>query len=254
MRVVALAVSLACVVASTPARAVRPFITDDARVVGKHQAQLESWVRYDRTALQHWAVPAIGPIAPLEVTLGAVHGFSLEPNDHNYSFAAPLLQAKLLLHHAHPNQLPGVAIIAGTFFPFGFGHFRSPVNGFTYLAVTEVIGDDDLLLHANLGFAGAQLERPASNAPAELEKHARYRATWGVATQLHLYRAANLAAEIFSGDPYAEVGGGAGQLGLRFVLSSFVQLDVAGGSGLYGQPRMPAWGSVGFRFVSAKLW
>lgn len=253
MRVSGVAIVIACAFFATPASAVRPFITDDARVVGKHQAQFESWVRYDRTALQHWAVPAIGPIAPLEVTLGAVHGASLQPN-RSYSLAAPLLQAKLLLHPAHPNALPGVAIVAGTFFPFGHGDFRSPVSGFTYLAVSQVFGEDALLLHANLGFAGAQLERPASNAPAELEKHARYRATWGVATQVHLYRAANLAAEIFSGDPYAEVGGGAGQLGLRFVVSDHVQLDAAAGSGLYGQPRMPPWASLGFRFVSDRLW
>lgn len=252
MRALAFAISFACALVSTPALAVRPFITDDARVVGKHQAQLETWVRYDRTALQHWAVPAFGPIAPLEVTVGAVHGVALQPN-RNYSLAAPLLQAKLLLRPAEKNDLPGVAIIAGTFLPFGTGDFRSPVSGFTYLAVSEVIGDDAVLLHANLGFAGAQLERPASNNPAELEQHARYRVTWGVATQIRLYGPVNLAAEVFSGDPYAEVGGGAGQGGFRFVISKFIQIDVAGGGGLYGEPRMPGWGSFGFRFVSDPL-
>jgi hypothetical protein len=250
VRSLAYAVSLVGVLIAPRALAVRPFITDDARVVGKHQAQVESWVRYDRTALQQWAVPAIGPIAPLEVTLGAVHGIAIHPNPH-YSLAAPLLQAKLLLHAAVTDGLPGVAIIAGTFFPFGYGDFRSPVSGFTYLAATEVIGNDDVLLHANLGFAAAQLERTTGN--AQLDKHARYRFTWGIATQVHLYGAANLAAEIFSGDPYAEVSGGAGQLGLRFAVNKRVQLDVATGAGLYGDPRMPPWASVGFRFVSEPL-
>lgn len=254
MRVLTGALGVALVLLAAPAGAVRPFITDDARVVGKHQMQVESWVRYDMHSLQHWIVPAVGPIAPLEVTLGAVHGIAIDP-DRKYSFAAPLLQAKFLIHPAHPNDIPGLAIIGGTFLPFGFGGFESPPSGFVYAAVTEVLGeDDDILIHANIGFAGAQLQRPAANNPRELEKHERYRSTWGVATQIHLYRAANLAAEVFSGDPYAEVGGGACQGGIRWVLSPNIQLDTSGGGGIYGTPRMPIWGSVGFRMVSGKLW
>jgi hypothetical protein len=250
---VRLAIVIAVVTIAPSAYAVRPFITDDARVVGKHQAQLETWVRYEKTSLQHWIVPAIGPIAPLEVTMGGVHGIVIEPNQ-RYSIAAPFLQAKLLLHEAKPNQLPGVALIAGTFLPFGFGGFESPPSGFIYTAVTQVIGDDALLFHGNLGFAGAQVEERSSNTPLEREKHARYRFTWGLATQLRLYRAVNLAAEVFSGDPYAEVAGGAVQGGFRFVLSNNVQLDSTAGSGVWGDQQMSGWVSTGLRVVSDRLW
>jgi len=247
-------IALSILTIAPSAYAVRPFITDDARVVGKHHAQVETWGRYDKTSLQHWMVPAIGPIAPLEVTLGAVHGVAIVPN-RKYSLAAPLLQSKLLLHEARPGQLPGVALIAGTFFPFGFGGFESPPSGFIYLAVTQVFGEEDeLLLHANLGFAGAQVEDRSSNTPLEREKHARLRTTWGLATQLKLYGAVNLAAEVFSGDPYAEVAGGAAQGGFRFVLSKNVQIDTAGGAGVWGTPRMDPWISTGLRLVSDKLW
>jgi len=246
-------VALSILTIAPSAWAVRPFITDDARVVGKHQAQLETWVRYDKTSFQHWAVPAIGPIAPLEVTIGAVHGVAIVPNQ-KYSLAAPLLQSKLLLHPAESNGLPGVALIGGTFLPFGFGGFESPPSGFLYAAVTQVFGDDALLLHGNLGVAGAQVEEPSSDTPLEREKHARVRFTWGIATQVRLYGAANLAAEIFSGDPYAEVAGGAAQGGFRFTLSQNVQIDIAGGKGIYGAQQMDPWISTGLRFVSNKLW
>jgi hypothetical protein len=38
---------------STDQFGVRPFITDDARVVGDHLAQLETWLRLDKEAGQH---------------------------------------------------------------------------------------------------------------------------------------------------------------------------------------------------------
>ncbi|MBL8717453.1 MAG: hypothetical protein JNL79_15805, partial [Myxococcales bacterium] len=219
----AFAVTLGVALWTTHASAVRPFITDDARVVGLHQAQLETWVRYDKGSLQHWIVPAFGPIAPLEVTLGAVHGVAIDPA-RRYSLAAPLVQAKLLLHAAEAGGGPGVAVIGGTFLPFGFGGFESPLNAFAYAAATQVFGDDDVLLHANVGAAAARAEPPTGNTPQEGDRHARFRWTWGLGSQIHLYGVANLALEVFSGDPYAEVAGGAGQAGFRFVLSSVVQV------------------------------
>ncbi|MFN7133113.1 MAG: hypothetical protein ACK4N5_13625, partial [Myxococcales bacterium] len=47
---------------SPPALAVRPFITDDARVVGGAQAQLETFSRLDPVSLQHWALVGFGPL------------------------------------------------------------------------------------------------------------------------------------------------------------------------------------------------
>jgi hypothetical protein len=246
-------VVLAVVTISSRASAVRPFITDDARVVGKHDAQVETWFRYDKTSFQHWIVPAFGPIAPLEVTIGGVHGVAIDPNN-RYSIAAPLLQSKLQLHEPKSNGLPGVAVVAGTFLPFGFGGFESPPSGFLYAAVTQVVGEDDALFHGNLGVAGAQIEERSSDTPLEREKHARVRLTWGLATQVRLYKAINLAAEVFSGDPYAEVAGGAGQGGFRFTLTDHVQLDCTAGSGLWGANQMNTWVSSGIRLVSSRLY
>ena len=53
---------------------VRPFITDDARVVGAGLAQVESWVRSDHESHQLWVLGAVGPTSWLELTLGGVVG------------------------------------------------------------------------------------------------------------------------------------------------------------------------------------
>lgn len=49
---------------------VRPFITDDARVVGYRLAQLESWLRIDKESGQQWLMFAYGPTKYMEVTVG----------------------------------------------------------------------------------------------------------------------------------------------------------------------------------------
>lgn len=50
------------------ARAVRPFITDDARVVGLRYAQAEAW--------QQWDMLAYGPTKWLELSVGGGVGLS----------------------------------------------------------------------------------------------------------------------------------------------------------------------------------
>jgi hypothetical protein len=64
-------VVLALVGLAAPARAIRPFITDDARVVGARTLQLENWVVASGHAFEHWAVPAFGPTDYIELTVGA---------------------------------------------------------------------------------------------------------------------------------------------------------------------------------------
>ncbi len=231
-----------------------PFITDDARVVGKHQAQVESWVRWDKVSVQHWVVPAWGPIAPLELTMGGLHGSSAQPAPRHYSFAAPLLQAKLLLHAARPDGAPGVAVIGGAFLPFGSGGFRSPPAAYVYLAATQVFGDDAVLLHANVGIAGARIDERRGDGPGIVRRD-RFRIPWGVGSQVHVASIVNAVLEVYSGDPYAEVSGGAMQGGMRFSMSQNVQLDLTGGTGLWGgDARMAAWVSSGIRVVSNRLY
>lgn len=58
-------------------QSVRPFITDDARVVGSRLAQLESWYRQDKETIQQWFLLAYGPTDWVELTFGGVIGVGL---------------------------------------------------------------------------------------------------------------------------------------------------------------------------------
>jgi hypothetical protein len=244
--VVALAVGLG-VSCPKQAHAIRPFITDDAHVVGKGKVQLETYWRRDRLSLQHWILPAIGPTDWLELTLGGVHGisrFRQHPTAPSYAIAGPLAQAKMLLRESIPNKPPGFALVVGGVSPAGRGGFQTPGwSGFTYLAMTQAfIKEDDFLIHVNVGVSG--VSAPGLD-PAKL--------TWGVGTQVETLFNFHLIGEIFSGDPYVVGAGGAYQAGFRIIFNDHLQLDGTWGGGLWGSTITPVWFSSGVRIVSHDL-
>ncbi len=150
----AAATFLAVLLSSGPARAIRPFITDDARVVGEKLGQLETWLLVDRLVIEHNALLAIGPTDWLELTAGLIHGGVHTGDDRGYSITGPVLQGKFLIVPARNNSWPGFALAAGVLAPAGYGPFDPPGwSGFGYGALTESLWDEWLLLHANLGFA-----------------------------------------------------------------------------------------------------
>jgi len=239
--------ALTSLTASTEALAIRPFVTDDAHTVGKGHVQLETYWRRDRSSLQHWLLPAVGPTDWLEVTLGAVHGFSQlgqGPENPRYAFGGPIAQGKFLLREAIPNHLPGVGIVVGGLAPGGTGGFEAPGwSGFSYLAVTQgFFKEDDFLIHGNVGvstIAAPELD------PAKL--------TWGIGTQVETVFNFHLIGEVFSGDPYAVRAGAAYQAGFRQIFNDHLQLDFTFGGGLWGSI-LPPWFSSGIRVVSHDLW
>ncbi|MBL0194884.1 MAG: hypothetical protein IPQ09_11775 [Myxococcales bacterium] len=239
----------ACVALLAPreARAIRPFITDDARVVGRGHVQLETYWRRDRLSLQHWVLPAIGPTDWLELSLGGVHGANhlrSLPESPTYAIGGPLAQGKLLLRETLPNRLPGVAIAVGGLTPAGRGGFEAPGwSGFSYLALTQAfLKEDDLLFHANVGFS-------AVSAPGLVPA----KVTWGLGTQVETVYDFHLIAEIFSGDPYIQGSGGAYQAGFRMIFNDHLQLDGTWGGGLWGDTITPLWFSSGVRVVSHEI-
>lgn len=232
---------------ASDAHAIRPFITDDAHVVGEGHVQLETYWRRDRLSLQHWVLPAFGPTEWLEVTIGGVHGFNrLGPTLAKpvYATGGPLAQGKFLLRESVPNKPPGVAVIVGGLAPGGGGGFQSAGwSGFSYLAVTQAfIKEDDFLIHANVGVS--TIAAPGLD-PAKL--------TWGVGSQIETFFNFHLIGEVFSGDPYVQGSGGAYQAGFRMIFDDHVQLDGTWGEGLWGNSPLPLWFSSGVRIVSHKL-
>jgi hypothetical protein len=243
-----LSVALAVASSTRCAFAIRPFVTDDARVVGKGHVQLETYWRRDRLSLQHWALPAIGPTEWMELTVGATHGIGQlrqRPDAApTYAVSGPILQSKMLLRETVPNKPPGLAIAVGGQPPLGRGGFEAPGwSGFSYLAVSQAfIKEDDFLIHANVGLS-------AVAAPGL----SPFRITWGVGTQVETIYDIHLIGEIFSGDPYAQGGGGAYQAGFRVIFNEHLQLDGTWGGGLWGDAPLPVWFSSGIRVVTHEL-
>lgn len=243
MRILGVALVLSL---SGVAHAVRPFVTDDARVVGDKLAQLESWARGDRTAFQHWGMFAVGAWAPVERSLGAVQGASYDGTPAAYTVAGPLVLGKVLLWEPTQNRWPGLALSIGGTAPVGHGEFTPRSwERFAYLALTEsLFGDERLLIHANLGLSVVGHEHGEGSTTNQ---------TWGIGSQLRLITGLHLVAEVVSGDPYDPTSGDAGQAGIRYIVNKRLQLDAAVGGGPWGATPQPTWGTAGLRLVGGPI-
>ncbi len=244
-RAVLCGVALATVLGARPAYAIRPFVTDDARVVGRHCGQIETWLRADRGGFQHWALFALGPVGPVELTLGGVYGATFRDGGGRFGATGPLVQGKFLLRETRFGAGPGVAVSAGGVPPWHVGEFGAPGwDGFAFVALTQALRNHErMFLHANVGVYGTTA--PVSRAVS---------LTWGVGIQAHVVAGFNLVAEVFSGDPYDGRAGGASQAGFRYIFSDAVQVDATVGHGLWGDRVAPLWGTIGLRLASEALW
>jgi hypothetical protein len=220
---------------------VRPFITDDARVVGFRLFQWESWFRFDREAGQYWHMFAYGVHKKIELTAGGVFGyFNSEPEKINFTYALPLIQGKFLFTEYGYKKPPGVGIVCGSFLPGGKGAFvQNDYGAFAFATVTQCIGKkENLLIHANIGFN--YLYNNARNVFVPI---------WGVGAQVRTLGGMHLVMEYFSGDPYVPGSGAAYQAGIRHFFSDDLQIDATLGEGLKGAHPMPFWFSLGLRWV-----
>jgi len=223
--------------------AIRPFITDDGRVVGNHELQLETWLQLDRTGLQQWIMPAYGPSEWVELTIGMVHGAALEDGRARYAMNGPLLQAKILFHHAHMNSWPGFAVAVGSLLPFGFGGFQGEPGAYGYLAFTENLGENErLLVHLNVG---ASTRRGGAGYGATLLS--------GLGAQLRAWRGLHFVGEVAYGDAFTGEAAGVVQGGIRIIFNDWVQMDATVGSGVFGEVVRPVWGTAGLRLASDPL-
>ena len=222
--------------------AVRPFVTDDARVLDEHTMQLETSVRYDQNTFANLNLLAMSPKQNLEFTAGFSDGFPLDKeSNRSFSIIGPLMQVKYLIWPVKPNSYPGLAIAAGALPPWGRGDFRPDRwSQFVFLAATQSLFDNDrVLIHANLGISTTN---PASVA------------TWGLGAQFLLIGGLNGVAEIFYNDVYAGKTGGAYQMGFRHIVNDDLQIDLTLGSGLFGSEQIPTFVGMGLRIVSDRLW
>lgn len=226
--------------------AVRPFITDDARVVGYRLGQWENWLRFDRFSGQHWHMLAYGPTRYSELTFGAVYGYERTHPEMRAegSYAMPLLQGKFLFREYGHKKPPGIALVAGTFLPGGQGALVPPGYGaFAFSTISQCFGEkEDLLIHLNFG--GNYLY---------LDKQNDFVKTWGLGTQIRALGGFHIVGELFSGDPYIPGAGLSYQCGFRHFFNDLVQIDATLGEGLAGENKLPFWFSVGLRVVTTRF-
>lgn len=239
------------------ASAIRPFVTDDARVVGEAQLQLETWFVVDAAALEHNVLVAVGPTRWLELTLGAIHGGEFRGRRRGYSVIGPLLQTKILVVSAEDNRRPGLAVSLGALQPRAFGGFERPGwTGFGYLMVTQSLFREALLLHANLGVALGDERAAAVN-------RVRVLVTGGFGFQARVAAGFHAVAEVYYGDPFDPTSGfPAAQVGFRHIFSERVQIDGTFGTSLRPvqhddddtRGEFELWGTFGLRLVTERLW
>jgi len=238
--------SILSLVSPQQAMAVRPFVTDDARVVGSKLFLLETSLKGNNGVLQNLNLLAYGPNDKLELTVGFVDGFTTKGYDrHRLSIGGVLGQAKYLFTEGTENGMPGVAFVTGFGAPYGTNSFKAESwTNFGYLAITEALGkNEQVLIHANVGV----------NYTKSDDKY-RTSATWGLGTQVRVIGGLHFVGEVFHGDPYAGDSGWAFQTGVRYFVSERVQLDATVGSGFAGNNQPKEFAGCGLRVVFDPPW
>ena len=226
-----------------PALAVRPFITDDARIADKGTLLVETSLRVDKERFQNLNVLSYRIAERLEASVNFTDGFMINDETRgNPSIAGPGLQFKYLFGDGVGIDFPSTALVVGATSPDGSGsvNFKAPAwSEYVYLAVTKALVNhpENLNLHINIGLNHSEAEgHPTTVA-------------WGVGIQAHAVGKLFLCTEIFAGDPYAITPGALYQIGLRYFFSDKMQIDMSTGTGLWGDPKLGAYLGLGLRVV-----
>lgn len=185
------------------AKAARPMLTDDARIVDPKACQLESWIRDSKDVTEYWALPACNVSENLEVTSGG----SLESENGHSSFANELYQLKSIIQPIAMNQT-GFAVV--------LGNGRDPKRTMNraiqdwYLNVPiSYPYNDRLVIHTNLGVT-------------HLTDEHTEKMNWGLSSEYNYNERVDLISEIFnqsSNNTYF-------QFGLRYwLIKNLAQID-----------------------------
>jgi len=152
------------------------------------------------------------------------------------------MEIKWLFADYVPGEKPGISTVNGTFLPNGIGESVPPDYGFySYFALTHSFNSsEDVIIHANLG---ADFNNFSNKTRVSL--------TWGIGSQIRLYRGMHAVVEFISGDPYIAESGMSFQVGFRYFVSDYLQFDATFGEGLTGKYKEPRWFSAGARIVSS---
>jgi len=209
-----------------PAFAVRPFVTDDARIVYKGQLETESYAGVtmtngDKPSIQARSLQGMSLTDRLEI-IGGGFGFTYQDNQ-----ARPLdmlIQPKYVLYRSF-GAIPSVSVAAASLFPLSGNrqHWDSYAMAhvswflFTPQESTDPY-DNDLAIHLNLGTKSRYDAGPATY---------RSKLYWAAGFEVITFtREVRFLGEIFNGDPFSfEETFPAFQTGFRWYKTPNVQMD-----------------------------
>lgn len=206
------------------AEAVRPFVTDDARIAARGQVEGETWLELSRPNGRvlpvYNALLNLVPLEWLEFGLSGGIGWDV---DNSITLVNPGFQTKFLFVRPMDNEYPGLSFVMGTIFPAGRGSASSEEQGFYFIVPTTLsLFDGGVEVHANIGWIGARLP----------DNSFEHRPFWGLGADIALgHPDIRAIAEGFAGDPSDTLGPKlAFQAGGRWIASDHINVDLALGA------------------------
>jgi hypothetical protein len=210
------------------ALAVRPFVTDDARIIYKGQLETETYtgmtmVKGDKPAIEARSLQGVAITDRFEVIAG---GFGFTYQDNQARPLDMLIQPKYVLHSSF-GAIPSLSVAAASLFPLSGnrqhwdGYAMAHVSWFLF---TPEDGpdpyDNDLAIHLNLGMK-SRYDAGSATYRSKLFWAAGFEVITPVAREVRFL------GEIFNGDPFSfEEKFPAFQTGFRWYKNSDVQLDL----------------------------
>ena len=219
-----------CAVHFSPedALAVRPFVTDDARIVYKGQLVTETYggttiAKGEKPAFEARTLEGLGITDRFELTAG---GFGFTYQDNHTRPLDLLIQPKYVLHSSL-GAIPSLSVAAATLFPLSGnrqhwdGYAMAHVSWFLFTPDAETDPyDNNLAIHLNLG---AKSRYDAG--PGTFQSKFYWAAGFEVITPVT--REVRILGEIFNGDPFSfEEKFPAFQTGFRWYKNPMVQIDL----------------------------
>lgn len=261
--------AMAIVVATTPflwpqeASAVRPFVTDDARIVYKGQFEVESFAGVSmadgsRPVVEARSIQGIALTDRFELIAG---GFGFTYHDGQARPLDMLIQPKYVIHRSF-GMIPSISVAAASLFPLSGN--RQHWDSYTMAHISWFLFtpehstdpyDNDLAIHVNLGTKNRYDAGPATY---------QMKFYWAAGFEVITFsRELRFLAETFNGDPFGfEEKFPAYQAGFRWYRTPSMQVDlvfrgmrnttedVRLATGIGGMPE--EWNytiQIGFRFL-----
>lgn len=210
--------------------AVRPFVTDDARIIEYGQFETETWFEYAQAPGERLYAQNIMAGVTLTDWLELIAGTGIGwDQEGHFAVANPVIQPKYLLWNARENGFPGLALATGLSLPTGRGAmFEDATSGYALALTTVRLYDDWLQIHGNVGATFAKEGGVSMD----------IRPYWGIGLDVGVAHPDwRWIVEAYSGDPlHAIKPAWAAQTGVRWLKSDHLNFDITLGM----QPHLDA--------------